>query len=214
VVLLYSMDHNGLDLPNADASLQGMVKLLDSMKDSHHLLPERVLDSDAKGKAAGLMDSALVIIGPNTRSCNGGVDAAIKGLAVPVMVSKDCTDFMSLGKVGATDPPRDDKIVLVKGDHPLAAALQPGTLTVLTTPTQQRIVFFTGLGAEAIKIAASPRGAASNEWSIFGYEKGATMAGGFKAPAKRIGFFWHRPADATPEGQKLFKAAVEWAIRP
>jgi hypothetical protein len=38
------------------------------------------------------------------------------------------------------------------------------------------------------------------------------MAGGFKAPAKRVGFFWHRPAAATPEGGKLFKAAVDWLV--
>jgi hypothetical protein len=29
-----------------------------------------------------------------------------------------------------------------------------------------------------------------------------------------VGFFWHRPAGPTPEGKKLFQAAVEWAIRP
>jgi hypothetical protein len=40
------------------------------------------------------------------------------------------------------------------------------------------------------------------------------MVGGFRAPAKRIGFFWHRPSAVTPEGKKLFQAAVDWALRP
>ena len=40
------------------------------------------------------------------------------------------------------------------------------------------------------------------------------MGGGVKAPAKRVGFFWHRPAGPTAEGRKLFIAAMEWAIRP
>jgi hypothetical protein len=40
------------------------------------------------------------------------------------------------------------------------------------------------------------------------------MVGGFKAPAKRMIFFWHRPSAVTAEGEKLFRAAVEWMIRP
>jgi hypothetical protein len=103
---------------------------------------------------------------------------------------------------------------LVKADHPLAAGLQPGRITVLTTPDRQRIILFTGLGPGVIKIAAGPRGESSNQWSIIAYDKGSDMPGGFKAPAKRVGFFWHRPAGATPEGRKLFVAAIEWSIRP
>jgi hypothetical protein len=40
------------------------------------------------------------------------------------------------------------------------------------------------------------------------------MAGGLTAPAKRLGFFWHRPSAATPEGRKLFEAAIDWLLRP
>ena len=40
------------------------------------------------------------------------------------------------------------------------------------------------------------------------------MYNGFKAPGKRMGFFWHRPSASTPDGKKLFIAAVEWALRP
>jgi hypothetical protein len=29
-----------------------------------------------------------------------------------------------------------------------------------------------------------------------------------------VGFFWHRPAAVTPEGARLFKAAVDWLLRP
>ena len=38
------------------------------------------------------------------------------------------------------------------------------------------------------------------------------MAGGFKAPAKRIGF-WHRTSDVTAERRTLL-AAVRWALQP
>jgi hypothetical protein len=67
------------------------------------------------------------------------------------------------------------------------------------------------VGPEAIKIATSPVDKTS--WAIFAYEKGATMAGGVKAPARRVGFFWHRPSAVTSDGAKLFKAAVDWALR-
>jgi hypothetical protein len=103
-------------------------------------------------------------------------------------------------------------IHIIKTDHPLAAGLAMGTITVLTTTNAQRIIRFSNLGPGAIKIATGP--ADANTYSIVGYEKGAEMAGGFKAPAKRVGFFWHRPAAVTPDGEKLFKAAVDWLLRP
>jgi hypothetical protein len=40
------------------------------------------------------------------------------------------------------------------------------------------------------------------------------MIGGFKAPAKRVGFFWRRTEDATANGRRLFSAAVQWALKP
>jgi hypothetical protein len=40
------------------------------------------------------------------------------------------------------------------------------------------------------------------------------MAGDLRAPAKRMGFFWHRPSAVTDEGKKLFVAAIEWSLRP
>jgi len=161
------------------------------------------------------MDKALLIASPNANYFGVTPEPALKMLAVPIIVSKDGnTTAFGLGNVGATDPPTDNTINLVKADHPLAAGLQPGRLTVLTTPDRQRIILFTGLGAGAIKIAAGPRGEASNQWSIIAYDKGSDMPGGLKAPAKRVGFFWHRPAGATADGKKLFQAAIEWSIRP
>ena len=45
-------------------------------------------------------------------------------------------------------------------------------------------------------------------------DKTEAMIGGFKAPAKRVGFFWHRTSDVTPDGRKLFSAAVAWSLTP
>jgi hypothetical protein len=209
VVLLYSNDHDA-----SDPSLKGpdgMMEVLNSMKESHHIVPEMLLDGQTK--AASLMDRALIIIGPNTRANNGDVDPAFGMLPVPIIVSKDGTNYMNLGaRVGGTDPPDDDSIVIVNADHPLAAGFKAGKLKVMTTADRQRMIFFTNIGPDAIKIANSQNNA--NEWSLFAYEKGKTMANNAKAPAKRVGFFWHRPAGANDDGKKLFRAAIEWALRP
>ena len=103
-------------------------------------------------------------------------------------------------------------ITIVKNDHPLAAGFPLGKLVVNTTTASQRMIRFSNLGPDAIKIAVGPSD--NTSYSIVAYEKGGTMANGFKAPAKRVGLFWHRPAAATADGAKLVKAAVDWALRP
>jgi hypothetical protein len=203
VVLLYSNDHDA-----SDPSLKDMMAVLNEMKTTHKVEPEFILDSDAKAKAAMLKDKALVIVGPNTRACSGGVDTAIKDLPGAVMISKDCTSWSGLGNMVNT-PNTLQAIKIVKTDHPLAAGLS-GTVRVYTDNVC-REVRGQGVGPDAIKIANTPVDATS--WAIFAYEKGGMMPGG-KAPGKRVGFFWHRPSGATPEGKKLFIAAVAWAIAP
>jgi hypothetical protein len=203
VVLLYSNDHNA-----ADPSLKDMAAVLTAMKTTHNVQLEMILDSDANAKADKLGDKALVIVGPNTRACSNGVDTKIKDLAVPVMISKDCTSWSGLGNMVNTDNTLNS-LKIVKSDHPLAAGLS-GTVRVYTDNVCREVRGM-GVSADAIKIANTPVDATS--WAIFAYEKGKMMPGGM-APAKRIGFFWHRPSGATPEGKKLFTAAVEWAITP
>jgi hypothetical protein len=199
-VLLYSSDHAA-----SDPSLKDMMAVLSGMKD--RITPEFILDSDPKSKASALKDKGLVIVGPNTRACTGGVDTAIKDLAIPVMISKDCTTWSGLGSMMNTGN-TENSINIVNGDHPLAAGLK-GKVRVFTDNVC-RLVRGGGLGPDAIKIAAFD----ATTWNIFAYEKGGTMAGGFKAPAKRVGFYWHRPSGGTPEGKKLFEAAVDWLIKP
>jgi hypothetical protein len=203
VVLLYSTDH-----AESDGSLKDMIAVIESMKDSHHVVLQKVLSNQAK--AANMMDAALIIAGPNTTFCGDHPDPAFKALPVPIMVSKDCntTDF-GLGTMMNTAN-SFNSIKIVKSDHPLAAGLS-GSVRVFTDQVC-RVVRGANLGPGAIKIANSP--ADDNTWAIFAYEKGGEMPGGFKAPAKRVGFFWHRPSGGTPEGKKLFQAAIEWAIKP
>jgi hypothetical protein len=187
-----------------------MMEVLNSMKDSHHIVPEMLLDNQAR--AAALADKALIIAGPNTTFCTTRPDPAFKGLPVPIMVSKDCntTDFGLGTMMNTPEYLTNVHITIVNPNHPLAAGLPAGDVQVCTD--RNRIVRGGGLGPGAIKIATSPAG--DTTFAIFAYDKGGMMPGNFPAPAKRVGFFWHRPSDATPEGRKLFKAAVEWAIRP
>ena len=196
---------------NNDPSRKSMVDILESMKDSHGIVVELM---DSPTKADVLMDRALIIVGPNAKMFGENhPDPGLKTLPVPLMVSKDGnTTEIGLGKVGATDPPNFNTINIIKTDHPLAAGLGTGSVAVLTTPNRQRIITFADVGPGAIKIAAGPQSATT--FAIIGYDKGGDMGGGVKAPAKRVGFFWHRPAATTPEGTKLFKAAVDWALRP
>jgi hypothetical protein len=193
-----------------DPSRKSLVDILTSMKDSHGIV---IAMANSPTKASEMMDAALIIVGPNSSMFGANhPDPGLKTVAIPLMVSKDGnTTEIGLGKVGATAPPNFNRITIVKTDHPLAAGLPMGNVVVLTTPAAQRIITFADVGPGAIKIATGPQSATS--YSIIGYEKGADMGGGTMAPARRVGFFWHRPAAATPEGIKLFKAAVDWLLR-
>ena len=202
VVLLDSTDQ-----PN-DASRMSMLEVLKAMKATHNVEVEQ-MPSDTR--ASALMDKALVIAGPNTVFCSQSPDPGLKTLPVPIMVSKDCrTTEIGIGTmINTQEYINNVSINIINPSHPLAAGFT-GSVHVLST--RCRLVRGTNLGPGAIKIATSPED--NNSWTIFAYEKGGMLPGNVPAPAKRIGFFWHRPSAGTPEGKKLFQAAIEWAIKP
>jgi hypothetical protein len=204
------------DIHVTDPSRIQLLEILNGMKESHGVVAE-VMDSRV-AKAAVLMDAALVIAGPNNNYCSDLPDPSLKSLPVPIMVSRDCkTTAFGLGTMLNTQEYIANlpvPITIVKSDHPLAAGLT-GVVPVLMTRCRE--VRGANLGPDAIKIAQAPADAvpaSADSWAIFAYEKGGTMVDGFKAPAKRMGFFWHRPSAVTPQGKKLFEAAVDWLLRP
>jgi hypothetical protein len=157
---------------------------------------------------AAAAGKGVVIINPNTPRAN--VPATFKDVPVPVIVSKDgpSTTLMMATTDSSTDPAEMQITIIAPGD-PLAAGFPMGDVTVY--PKGNRVIFGSpGPGAKAV---ATVKGSPS-EIAIYYYPAGATMAGGFKAPAKRVGFFWHRTSDTTPDGRKLFLAAVQWALSP
>jgi hypothetical protein len=147
---------------------------------------------------------SLVIINPNTP--RGNVPASFKDVTVPVIVSKDgpATQMMMATGVGSTDPAQTTISITMPSDA-LAAGFPMGSVTVY--PKGNRVIF--GTPTADGKIVATTNGGAA----IFYYPAGAAMVGGFKAPAKRVGFFWHRTSDVTANGRKLFSAAVDWALK-
>jgi hypothetical protein len=204
------------DIHTTDQSRLQLIDILNSMKESHGVQVE-VMDS-RMAKASTLADASLIIAGPNNNYCSDNPDPSLKGLAIPLMVSRDCkTTMFGLGFMMNTQEYITDlpvRIEIIKSDHPLAAGLS-GIVGVLET--RCRIVRGRDLGPDAITIARSPADATPafpDSYPIFAYEKGGMMPGGFRAPAKRMGFFWHRPSAVTPDGKKLFVAAIDWLLRP
>lgn len=192
-----------------DPSRKSLIDVLNSMRDSHGVV---VKMADSPTPAAMMPDAALIIVGPNAKMFEDRPAPDLKTTTVPVIISKDGnTTEIGMGTVMNTAA-MYDTIKIVKNDHPLAAGFPLGNVKVNTTTAAQRLIRFSNLGPDAIKIAVSP--VDDTTFSIVAYEKGGMMANGFRAPAKRVGLFWHRPAAVTPDGAKLVKAAVDWALRP
>jgi hypothetical protein len=192
-----------------DPSRKSLVDVLSSMHESHGIV---VKMADSPTPAAQMPDAALIIVGPNAKMFEDHPAPDLKTTTVPVIISKDGnTTEIGMGTVMNTAA-MYDTIKIVKNDHPLAADFPLGNVKVNTTTAAQRLIRFSNLGPDAIKIAVSP--VDNTTFSIVAYEKGGMMANGFRAPAKRVGLFWHRPAAVTADGAKLVKAAVDWALRP
>lgn len=94
-------------------------------------------------------------------------------------------------------------------EHALASGLS-GKVAVLRSPDR---LSWGRAGAAAIAVASVDGD--DSRACLFGYEKGAPMPG-LAAPARRLSFFLfdHTARDLTPEGWRLFDAAVRWCADP
>jgi hypothetical protein len=192
-----------------DPSRKSLMDILNSMHDSHGVVVKMV---DSVTPASQMPDASLIFIGPNASMFEHHPAPDLKTTTVPLIISKDGnTTEIGLGNVVNTAAIYDT-IKIIKNDHPLAAGLPLGNVKVNTSANAQRMIRIQNVGPDAIKIAVTL--VDNTSYSIVAYEKGATMANGFKAPAKRMGLFWHRPSAATEDGAKLVKAAVDWMLRP
>jgi hypothetical protein len=161
---------------------------------------------DVTGKALLVISSSI-----NRDNLLDNKVARFKNVAVPTIVMKDGTiEVMGLGMGSAggfsTDVGMTELTIVAPGD-PLAAGLT-GNVNVYTKGDR---LIWSVPGASAKKIATIVGHA--DEVGIFAYAAGATMVSGV-APAKRMAFFIHRNTDYSPDGLKLFDAAIDYLIAP
>ena len=156
------------------------------------------------------MGASVIVIGPSCKRAQIQGSPGLKELAIPIIVSKDGpAGDLGMATGDFTTPNDQHSINIVATGDPLAAGFPNGPVMVMGPPN--RVV--NGVPGPEAKIVATLVGQATRA-CIFYYLKGQNMIGGLKAPAKRIGFFWHRPVEATDNGKKLLGAAVDWAREP
>ncbi|MDE1147134.1 MAG: hypothetical protein PW843_11015 [Azospirillaceae bacterium] len=166
-------------------------------------------DQYAPASAADGMD--LVVLSSSVRSRD--LLGAYRNVTVPLVTwESDLLDDMGMsGKRPETDFGKTDKqhaLWLVNAPHPLEAGLPAGIVNVYAKNAPMNWGK-PGLGATIIAtLAGEPEKVA-----IFGYEKGATMDYESIAPARRVMIFLDNDTfgNLTPEGLRLFDAAVTWA---
>jgi hypothetical protein len=118
-------------------------------------------------------------------------------------------DYGEHGELHESDDPPENYLDIVGAWSPMAAGLKPGLVKFENTPG---VLKWARPLPDATVIATLP----NEPWecAIFGYPKGALMAGGFIAPARRALLPLDNPTfdDLTAQGKALFDAVVLWTI--
>jgi glucose/arabinose dehydrogenase len=155
--------------------------------------------------AGGISGMAAVVV--SSAAPPRDLGRQLRGAAVPVVTwsPRLFTDLgLTAGRAAAV--PRKTRIEIADPSHPLAAG-RTGSVAVTSRPAPLRGAV-PGPGAAVVARIQGQGGKAA----VFGYERGARMAG-LTAPARRVGLFLGDTAAATltAEGWALFDAAVLWA---
>lgn len=106
----------------------------------------------------------------------------------------------------AGNPAPQRFLYLFNAPHPMQAGLPNGVAQLLTSHEEMN---WGRPGPAAIVIATIA--GEPYKMAIFGYEKGAIMTGENIAPARRVGFCLRTFSGLSPNGVKLFDAALKWA---
>lgn len=162
--------------------------------------------------AADAANRDLVFISESVSS--NQIAAKFRDVAVPVLCSEDYNydDFQMTGPTIDTHYgflPGQTQLTIPDPPTVLSGGLTTGTLTIFTATGRTQWGIPNGNAIVGATIPGSPDRAAS-----FGYPRGAAMAGGLNAPARRTGFFLQvftqEMTLMTPAGLALFDAAVRW----
>lgn len=155
----------------------------------------------------------LLIVDSSTVD-SGSIADQFREAAVPLLSWEEANqdDFGMTGDVVDVDRGNvgDQTMVqIVNADHPLAAGLPAGSVTVTTSPLG---FAFGKPGPNATVVATVP--GVPEQAVIYGYETGAEMMDGFIAPARRVQIFLSDLAfpALNPDGMALFDAALSWAL--
>jgi hypothetical protein len=138
----------------------------------------------------------------------------LEGMSADILKMAGRIRYVDYGEHGAAreseDPP-ETFLDIVASYHPMAAGLKPGPVRFIKRP---HVLKWATPSPGAVIIATLP--SQQHEGAILGYEKGATMANDFIAPARRTLFPLDNPSfdDLTEAGLGLFDAAVLWTVGP
>jgi hypothetical protein len=118
-------------------------------------------------------------------------------------------DYGEHGELHESDDPPENYLDIVGAWSPMAAGLKPGLVKFENHPG---VLKWARPLPDATVIATLPND--PRQCAIFGYPKGALMAGGFIAPARRALLPLDNPTfnDLTPQGKALFDAVVLWSL--
>lgn len=189
------------------AADEQMRKLLESRG-----LAVTVADEADPGSKAQGHDLVLISSSANAHV----VGERYRKIAVPVLT----TQPELLGDLAMTGPKadadyglfekKDHYLYVVNAAHPLAGGVPAG----IFVSSGKNVQMNWGRPTLAASVAVTPPGYFDAPM-LFGYEKGATMAQGEVAPARRASFYLgaaaFEKAQATPETQALFDAALRWS---
>lgn len=118
-------------------------------------------------------------------------------------------DYGEHGEERESDDPAESYLDIVGAWSPMAAGVKPG---LVKFATDAGVLKWARPLPDAIVIATLPN--EPQECAIFGYPKGARMAGGFIAPARRALLPLDNPTydELTPQGSAMFDAVVLWTL--
>ena len=155
----------------------------------------------------------LIIISSTVSS--GTVNTKFREATVPLLLWEQANqdDFaMTTNEADVTrggTGPDQTALHIALADHPLSGGFAAGTLSIADTAT----AFTWGQPTEEAIVAATLAGDPDRA-ALYGYEAGATMTGGFVAPARRVMAFLTDEAyvSLNADGRQLFEAALSWAL--
>lgn len=180
--------------------------------DAHGYIVDVVADATATSSSAS--GKALVFISATVTAAN--VNTKFRTTTVPVVVCENAV-LDDMGMTGATAGTHygtatgQTQVNIVNGSHALAGGLGAGAKTVCSSSTFAWGKPQLSTGAAPTIVARLTSGDLQRA-AIFGYAKGAAMAG-LTAPGRRVGFFLESTTASvlSADGLKLLDAAIRWA---